>query len=137
MSLEFQAALWAVLALVALIIEVTHRTFYLLIVCIAFVLAMCVVLVFHAGTSVQLALVVVASLVGIPLAGKLRQRNSGLHFPADQGQTVKVIRSKDGRLRVLYRGTEWDAVYPGPEPVPGETLKIQELHGNTLKLTSL
>lgn len=137
MSNQFQAAFWAVLALITLIIEVTHRTFYLLIVCIAFVLAMFAVLVFHAGISVQLGVVVVASLVGIPLAGKLRQRNGLLHFPADQGQTVKVIRCKDGRLRVLYRGTEWDAIYSGPEPVPGETLKIQELHGSTLKLTSL
>lgn len=137
MSIEFQAAVWAVLALIALIVELVHRTFYLLIVCIAFLLAMCSVLVFHSGTPVQLAVVVVASLVGIPLAGKLRHRSSTLHFPADQGQTVKVIRSKDGRLRVLYRGTEWDAIYSGPDPVPGETLKIQELHGSTLKLTSL
>lgn len=137
MSIGFQAALWAVLALITLIIEVTHRTFYLLIVCVAFVLAMCAALIFHSGISAQLGVVAVSSLVGIPLAGKLRHRNAGLHFPADQGQTVKVIRSKNGRLRVLYRGTEWDAIYPGPEPVPGETLKIQELHGSTLKLTSL
>jgi membrane protein implicated in regulation of membrane protease activity len=137
MTIAFQAALWAVLALVVLIIEVIHRTFYLLILCIACVLAMCSALVFHSGPSFQLGVVVVASLAGIPVAGKLRQRSAGLHFPADQGQTVKVIRSKDGRLRVLYRGTEWDAIYPGPEPAPGETLKIQELHGNTLKLTSL
>lgn len=137
MTSEFQAALWAVLALIALIVEVTHRTFYLVIVCLAFLLAMSAVLVLHSGILVQLGAVIVASLVGIPLAGKLRQRNSSLHFPADQGQTVKVIRSQNGRLRVFYRGAEWDAIYPGPEPLPGERLKIQELHGNTLKLTSL
>src|SRR5690348_12083236 len=73
MTIEFQAALWAVLALVALIIEVIHRTFYLLILCIAYVLAMSSVLVFHSGPSFQLAVVIVASLVGIPVAGRLRQ----------------------------------------------------------------
>ena len=99
MSIGSQAALWAVLALITLIIEVTHRTFYLLIVCISFVLAMCGVLIFHSEISVQLGIVVISSLVGIPLAGKLRHRNGGLHFPADQGQTVKVIRSQNGRLR--------------------------------------
>jgi membrane protein implicated in regulation of membrane protease activity len=137
MNIEFQAAAWAVLALVALIVEVTHRTFYLLIVCLASVLAMGAVLVFHSGISIQLAIVAGASLIGIPLAGKLRQRNTSLHFPADQGQVVKVVYVKDGRLRVSYRGAEWDATYSGPNPFPGEQLKIQEFHGNTLKLTSL
>ncbi|MGH9570067.1 MAG: hypothetical protein ACRD4F_10525, partial [Candidatus Angelobacter sp.] len=99
MNIEFQAAAWAVLALVALIVEVTHRTFYLLIVCLASVLAMGAVLAFHSGISIQLAIVAVASLIGIPLAGKLRQRNTSLHFPADQGQVVKVVYVKDGRLR--------------------------------------
>jgi membrane protein implicated in regulation of membrane protease activity len=136
MSIDFQAALWALLALIALIIELTHRTFYLLIVSIACALATIVTLVFHWGIALQLAVVIVASLIGIPIAGRLRARSVTPHFPADRGQLVKVLAVRDGRLRVLYRGTEWDAVYPGPEPAPGERLKIQDLEGSTLKLTS-
>lgn len=137
MSIDFQAALWALLALIALIIELTHRTFYLLIVSMACALATIVTLVFHWGIAVQLAVVIVANLIGVPIAGRIRARSLTPQLPADRGQLVKVLRVRDGRLRVLYRGTEWDAVYPGPEPAPGEQLKIQELEGNTLKLTSL
>jgi membrane protein implicated in regulation of membrane protease activity len=136
MSIDFQAALWALLALIALIVELTHRTFYLLIVSIACGLATIITLIFHWGMAIQLAVVIVACLIGIPIAGRLRARSLTPHLPADHGQIVKVLAVRDGRLRVLYRGTEWDAVYPGPEPAPGERLKIQELEGNTLKLTS-
>lgn len=136
MSIEFQAALWALLALIALIVEVLHRTFYLLIVFIACVLAMAAVLVFHSGVAVQLGVVIIASLIGVPVAGRLRKRSLLPHISADSGQMVKVLAIRDGRLRVLYRGTEWDAVYPGPEPAPGERLKIQEMEGSTLKLTT-
>lgn len=136
MSIEFQATLWALLALIALIIEVAHRTFYLLIVCIACALAAGAVLLFHSGIGVQLIVVIAASLIGVPVAGRLRARSLTPHIPADRGQLVKVLASRDGRLRVMYRGTEWDAVYPGPAPVPGECLKIQDLEGNILKLTS-
>lgn len=136
MSIEFQAALWALLALIALIVEVLHRTFYLLIVFIACVLAMAAVLVLHSGVAVQLGVVIIASLIGVPVAGRLRKRSLLPHISADSGQMVKVLAIRDGRLRVLYRGTEWDAVYPGPEPAPGERLKIQEMEGSTLKLTT-
>ncbi|HEU4417050.1 MAG TPA: NfeD family protein [Candidatus Angelobacter sp.] len=136
MSIEFQAALWALLALIALIVEVLHRTFYLLIVFIACVLAMAAVLVFHSGVAVQLGVVIITSLIGVPVAGRLRKRSLLPHISADSGQMVKVLAIRDGRLRVLYRGTEWDAVYPGPEPAPGERLRIQEMEGSTLKLTT-
>ncbi|HZS28507.1 MAG TPA: NfeD family protein [Candidatus Angelobacter sp.] len=134
MSIDFHAALWALIALIALIIELTHRTFYLLIVSIACALATIVVLVFHWGVAIQLLVVIMANLIGVPIAGRMRARSLTPHLPADHGQIVKVLAVRDGRLRVIYRGTEWDAVYAGPEPAPGERLKIQELEGNTLKL---
>lgn len=137
MSIDLQAALWALLALIALIVELTHRTFYLIIVSIACALATIVALIFHWGAGVQLVVVIVACLIGVPIASRLRARSLSPHLPADRGQLVKVLAVRDGRLRVLYRGTEWDAVYPGPEPAPGERLKIQELEGSTLKLMSL
>ena len=137
MNIDLQAALWGLAALIALIVEVTHRTFYLVIVCVACALAALAVLFFHAAPGVQFTVIIVTSLAGIPIVGRLRDRSRSLHFPADRGQQVKVIALRDGRLRVLYRGTEWDAIYAGPEPVPGECLKIDELEGSTLKLTSL
>ena len=137
MNIDVQAALWGLAALIALIIEVTHRTFYLVIVCVACGLAALSVLLFHATFGVQFTVIIITSLAGIPIVGRLRDRSKSLHFPADRGQTVKVMALKDGRLRVLYRGTEWDATYPGPEPAPGECLKIEDLDGSTLKLTSL
>src|SRR5262249_38650287 len=101
MSVDFQAALWALLALVALIVELTHRTFYLLIVSIACALATIVTLVFHWGVAIQLAVVIAANLIGVPIAGRIRARTLTPHLPADRGQLVKVLAIRDGRLRVL------------------------------------
>lgn len=137
MNIDVQAALWGLAALIALIIEVTRRTFYLVIVCVACGLAAFSVLFFHATLGVQFIVIIITSLAGIPIVGKLRDRSRSAHFPADRGQTVKVIALRDARLRVLYRGTEWDAVYTGPDPVPGECLKIYDMEGSILKLTSL
>ncbi len=103
MSIEFQAGAWALFAVVALIIEITHRTFYLLIVSIACGLAMIAVLVFHVSIAVQIGVVVVTCLIGIPAMSRFRRRGASVHF-ADRGQTVKVVALRDGRLRVLYRG---------------------------------
>ena len=135
MSIEFQAGAWALLALIALIVEITHRTFYLVIVSIACALAMGAVLIFHAGVWTQIAVLVVSSVVGIPIAGRFRRRSGILHL-ADRGQTVKVVSVRDGHLRVLYRGAEWDAIYSGPEPALGQCLKIEDMEGTTLKLTT-
>jgi membrane protein implicated in regulation of membrane protease activity len=137
MNFDLQAALWGLVALIALIVEVTHRTLYLVIVCVACGLASLSVFFFHATLGVQFTVIIVTSLAGIPIVGKLRDRSRSLHFPADRGKTVKVIALRDGRLRVMYRGAEWDAVYAGPDPAPGECLKIDDLEGSTLKLTSL
>jgi len=137
MSSEIALAVWGVLALVSLIVEVLHRTFYLLFVSFAFGAGMLAVWMFHAGLETQLVVIAAVGIIGIPIAGKWRQHSRGPHLAMDQGQLVKVVTVRDGKLRVLYRGAEWDAVFPGPPPSPGENLRIQEMDGNTLKLTSL
>lgn len=136
MGSEIALTVWGVLALVSLIVEVLHRTFYLLFVSFAFAAGMLAVWMFHAGMEMQLVVIAAVGIIGIPVAARWRQRSRGAHLAMDHGQLVKVVAVRDGRLRVLYRGAEWDAIYPGPLPSPGENLKIQELDGSTLKLTN-
>lgn len=135
---------WAIvsiiLALVALVVELHSHTIYLLAATTGLAVAGALGL---AGLGWPGQLVVTAALMagGFPLAALYRrhQPRAAALVPADIGQTVIVVASDQDRLRVKYRGTEWDATMPGagPGPLPGSRLRITALEGNLLTLAPL
>jgi membrane protein implicated in regulation of membrane protease activity len=86
MNFDLQAALWGLAALIALIVEVTHRTFYLVIVCVACALAALSAFFFHATPGVQFTVIIVTSLAGIPIVGRLRDRSQTVKVPAPESR---------------------------------------------------
>lgn len=130
------AAVWLVLALLAVVAELHSRTLYLL--------ALAAALIVAAGEGAlgwtltpQLAGLILVSAAGFPLAGWFRRRLArvaGL-AAADLGQDVQVVAVGRAGLRVFYRGTEWDAtVSGGTMPSPGDHLRIAAVNGSILEL---
>lgn len=135
---QFWAIISIILALLALVIELHSHTIYLLAVAVG--LGAGAALGF-AGLGWEGQLAVTAALMagGFPMAALYRRhqpRDAAL-APADIGQSVTVVSSAGNRLRVMYRGTEWDAVFSGGAPGAGTRLRIAGLNGNVLSLVSL
>lgn len=135
MSAEGEAIAWIVLALLAVLAELHSHTVYLLALAAALglagVLGLC-----GFGPGMQLAALGLVCLGGFPAAGWYRRhqgKRAGL-APADVGAEVVVVTAGAEKLRVYYRGTEWDAVYRGPAVQAGERLRIVGLRGSVLEL---
>jgi membrane protein implicated in regulation of membrane protease activity len=128
---------WLTLAVVALMVELLHHTYYLLAVAAALFCGAAVALWPQSGLAAQLWVIAGTGLVGLDLARIARRRwlRAAPNYAAAQpGAEVRVLRAEAGRLRVAYRGSEWDAVYDGPPPAPGDRLKIAAMEGSLLKL---
>lgn len=88
------------------------------------------------GWTEQLAATAAVMAAGFPIAAHYRrhQARDAALLPADLGQIVSVVAVRDGKLRVFYRGAEWDASCPGPLPALGSRHRIVALHGSVLEL---
>lgn len=137
-SATILAIVLLVLGAIAAVSEMHTLTIYLLAVALACFASAAVAL---AGGGLTLALIVLAivSLLGMPIAHILRKRL--LNEEAEQvshddiGGTVKVLGTLNGRLRVSYRGSTWDARLAGTAQgalAKGETCRITSRDGNVL-----
>lgn len=102
---------WWVLAVILIGAELMTGTFYLLVIGVAFAIGGAVAAA-GAGLPVQLAVAAVLSVGGVILAHRWRlaRQSTGQMRSLDIGQEVRVHDWRaDGRARVAYRGSQWDA----------------------------
>ncbi|MDK2125712.1 NfeD family protein [Parachitinimonas caeni] len=126
---------WFVLAALAVGLELTTGTFYLLVFGIAFTGGGIAALL---GLPFNLQLPIAAA---IAIAGTvwLRSRRLSTSVKAEQQQTGDIGQRvsaetwhDDQHLRVRYRGTQWDAELAAPLPERPADLYITGLRGSTL-----
>ena len=125
--------IWWILAGLLVAAELLTGTFYLLAVGIAFVGGGIAALV---GADLPMQLVVggVLAVAGTMVAHRWREKRVvPQQPPLDLGQPVRVLDwREDGRARVSYRGTQWDAELAAPGAARSETMYIVGTRGSTL-----
>jgi membrane protein implicated in regulation of membrane protease activity len=131
--------LWFVLAALALAAEFLSGTFYLLVVASALTGGGFAAR-YTESLPLQLAAALLAGTAALLLVTRWRRRLKQAPAPgpddADIGQRVVVLYTQGGdRLRVHFRGTEWDARLDGVPPLPGGTAFIAGKDGSLLLLT--
>ena len=130
---------WWIITGVLVALELTTGTFYLLMLAIGGVAG---ALAAHAGTSLEMQMVVAALVGGVAVVAcyLVRRRRPGDPSPRsersvnlDVGETVQVDDwSADGTAQVRYRGAAWTVMLrPGAEPRPG-LYRVAELVGSRL-----
>lgn len=125
--------IWWIVAFALLAAELASGTFYLLVYGLAAAAA---------GIAAWLGLGPVAQLViaaAIGMAGTValrkwrRAESSGADVQdLDIGQSVVLESWQDGRGRVRYRGTVWDAEAAGADIDPARPLFIRAMRGSVL-----
>lgn len=133
-------AVWALLGLGLVIVEMLSGTFYLLMLGVA-CFAAAIAAYFGAGFPVQSIVAAVAAGAGCYGVHVYRSKNDTAQMPSiDAGQPASFESWVDeaARLaRVRYRGTQWDARVDGTGPVSaGTILYITNLQGSTLAVTA-
>lgn len=129
--------IWWVLAAILVGAELMTGTFYLLAVGVAFAVGGITALI-GAAIPVQLVIAGVLSVIGALLAHHWRKgREPPPSVGLDVGQPVTVLGWKDdGRARVAYRGTQWDAELAAPSAPRAETMYIVGTRGSILLIAS-
>ena len=129
--------MWWIAAMLLILAELLTGTFYLLAVGIAVALGGATAWL-GAGVAVQFA---VAGVLGVALTIVAHRWRVGRATPPPQpgldiGQSVKVASwNDDGRARVAYRGSTWDAELESPDVPRAETLYIVGTRGSVLVLS--
>ena len=129
--------IWWIAATLLIGTELITGTFYLLAVGIAVALGG-VAAWLGASSEAQFA---VAGLLGVALTIAAHRLRIGRATPPPQpsldiGQCVKVATwGADGRARVDYRGSTWDAELASPDVPRADTLYIVGLRGSVLLLS--
>ncbi len=133
-----QYALWFIMALVLLGLEMATGTFYILVIALAACIGGVAALA-GAEPYLQFAVSGVASIAGIALLRRTKKAHPGAAgMDLDIGQRVHVVSwGPNGTARVLYRGAEWDAEPESPDTPRDVALYIKALHGSKLILTQL
>jgi membrane protein implicated in regulation of membrane protease activity len=125
---------WWILGAALVGAELVSGTFYLLALGIAFLVGG---IAAWLGASVEAQLLVagVVAIIGTALAHRWRLR-VGMPAPQpslDVGRPVQVQSwLPDGRARVLYRGSHWDAVLATPDAPRATNMYIVAVDGSTL-----
>ncbi len=133
-------ALWLIIGFLLLVAELLTGTFYLLMLVVGCLVGAVASLFF--GVELQ---IIAAAVVGTILVIVLRQSRLGRRgdevasesnpdLVIDVGQTVEVEAWEEGRARVEYRGTQWDAIPEVPGSLATGVLKIKAIRGSTLVL---
>ena len=133
---------WWSAAIVLAVLEMASGTFYLLVLAAAAVISG---LLAWAGLSVavQLAAASVSTVIGIVLVYQYKkrcmQKTPKLGNNLDIGQTVDVLVwvGNEGRARIHYRGTQWDARLDNLSLERGERMRIIGAEGSTFILGAL
>lgn len=128
---------WFLLSLLLLALEMATGTFYLLVLSISAVVGGSAAML---GTNIvaQLLLCALTAVAGTMYLRRRKgtQTNEIVNGSLDIGQPVKVLKwHDDGRARVHYRGTEWDAEVQFADTRHEGTLYISAVHGSNLVLT--
>jgi membrane protein implicated in regulation of membrane protease activity len=129
--------MWWIAAMLLIGAELLTGTFYLLAVGIAVALGG-VAAGLGAGVAVQFG---IAGVLGVVLTIVAHRWRLGRATPPQQpgldiGQSVKVASwSDDGRARVAYRGSTWDAELASADVPRAETLYIVGTRGSVLVLS--
>ncbi len=130
-------ALWFIMALVLLGLEMATGTFYLLVLSVAAAIGGLVAL---AGLvpEIQMPLAAAAAVAGAVVVRRIRKvRPAAAASGFDIGQPVRIVNwNEDGSVRVHYRGAEWDAEPESADTPRSGTLYIKALHGSRLILTA-
>ena len=132
-------AVWALLGLALVIVEVLTGTFYLLMLGVACFGAAGIALAGF-GFPAQSVVGVVVAAVGAYMVHAYRARNRAEQMaPIDQGQPARFESWVDQNAllaRVRYRGASWDARVEGGGPLEvGAMLYVLNASGNTLTVS--
>ena len=133
---------WWSAAIALAVLEMASGTFYLLVLAAA---ALISGLLAWAGMGevVQLAAASISTVVGIIAVQQYKKRcmrkAPKLSNNLDIGQTVEVLVwvGNEGRARVDYRGTQWDARLDDLSLERGQTMRIIGAEGSTFILGAL
>ena len=129
--------MWWIAATLLIGAELVTGTFYLVAIGIAIALGG-VAAWLGASIAVQFG---VAGVLGVALTIAAHRLRIGRATPPlqpslDIGQSVKVASwNSDGRARVAYRGSTWDAELASPDVPRAETLYIVGTRGSVLVLS--
>jgi membrane protein implicated in regulation of membrane protease activity len=130
---------WWIAGAVLVGAELVTGTFYLLAIGIACLLGG-VAAWLRAPVDAQLLVAGIFAFVGTALAHRWRLR-VGMPAPQpslDLGKPVHVQAwHADGRARVTYRGSHWDAVLAAPDVPREKTMYIVRVEGSTLVLDAV
>ena len=132
------ATVLLVIGAIAIVSEIHTLTIYLLAVALACFAGAAAALA-GAGLTLSLIILAIVVLLGMPIAHILRRRfvnkESDEVSHDDVGRTVTVIGNLNGRLRVSYRGSTWDARLAetaAKAPENGDACRITSREGNVL-----
>jgi membrane protein implicated in regulation of membrane protease activity len=141
-----ESTIWWLLAGVAVAIELTTGTFYLLMICTGLVAA---AIGAHLGLPITGQIVTVALVGGGAVAlwhwrsskrPKVALVNANPDVHIDIGEAVQVNQwNTDGSAHVKYRGANWTAIQAEPVLLPQPTgqFRIKEMLGNRLVIEKL
>lgn len=125
---------WLAVAVILFIAEMFLGTFYLLVVCAAFVAAGLSAWLLQTPFAVNMTIAAVCSVVGIAVV-RLWQKKQPVAEAVDDldlGQVVVLqMQMPDGLWQVQYRGTRWQAQVQG-DAKAGQRGKIIGKDGNVL-----
>lgn len=133
---------WWTAAIVLAVAEMATGTFYLLVLALAAALSG-VLAWLGVGELLQLLAASISTIVGIVLIQQYKKRcarqTPKLGNNLDIGQTVEVLAwiGNEGRARVDYRGTQWDARLEDLQAERGERMRIIGAEGSIFILGPL
>lgn len=135
------AALWWVVAIGLVIIELFVGSFHLLLIALGLAAAgLAAWLGFSLGSQILIAAAI--CIVGLPLLRYLRpltprhdkpEQSQDLHLDIGQTVTVEAWES-NGRARITYRGSQWQAELLAGYPQRPGRHRIHGMHGSSLVL---
>jgi len=129
-----------ILGALIVVAEIHTFTIYLIAVAAACLVAGALAVGLHTGPDTTLIGFGLVLLAGLPVAHltrrSLRNAESDRVSQDDVGAAAEVVSIRNGRLRVSYRGAEWDARPAAGDSaeglLPGVSLTIVARDGNTL-----
>ncbi len=133
---------WWSAAIVLAVLEMASGTFYLLVLALAAVISGLLAWA-GMGETVQLAAASISTVVGIVLMQQYKKRcvrkTPKLGNNLDIGQAVEVLVwvGNEGRARVHYRGTQWDARLDDLSLERAQRMRIIGAEGSTFILGAM
>lgn len=121
--------------------EIMTGTFYLAALGFAALVTAFVAWIYEPSLWGATIIFAMASAVTVGIARRLRQRLQGDRADPladmDRGGRVTIVESAEGRLRVRYRDSTWEAMWEGDgSPQVGQTAEIVARDGSRLRIRS-